>query len=50
MPEAIIAEVAEAASEDMDMDIGIDMEDWAMALLARARVEMMVGMYILGLG
>ena len=31
--------VAEAA--------GIDMEDWAMALLARARAEMKVGMYIL---
>ena len=43
VPEGIIAE---AISEDMDMDI--DMEDWAMALLARARVEMTAGMYILG--
>ena len=42
VPEGIIAE---AVSEDMDIDI--DMEDWAMALLARASVEMKVGMYIL---
>ena len=48
VPEAIIAEVAEAVSEDMDE--GIDMEGWAMALLARARVEIKVMMYILGLG
>ena len=42
VPEAIIAEVAEAMSEDM--------EDWAMALLVRRRVETKVEMYILGLG